>query len=134
MRILVDADAYIGLYCEKDALNKKVTKILKRLESKKVKYFVTYDVVDEVITKLSYFLSKGASRAFFKELLDSETEIIYPTEDSLLKTINKIKSIRSEKVSFTDCANMITYEDYDIDAIFSFDKIYEKQDIKTLKP
>ncbi|MBD3365821.1 PIN domain-containing protein [candidate division WWE3 bacterium] len=134
MRILIDADTYIALYNKDDALHNKANKILNSLKNKDVETFTTYDVVDEVATKLSYFLKKSDSLRFLKQLMESETEIIYPTENSLLETIEKVKSIRSKRVSFTDCANMIAYKHYDIDAIFSFDKIYEKQGIKTLKP
>lgn len=133
MRILIDADAFIALYNNRDVLNKRTEEIFKKLENKRAKYFTTCDVIDEVTTKLSYFLTKKASTTFPREIVESGTEIIYPTEKSFKKTINKIKSIRSKRVSFTDCANMVAYGKYAIDAIFSFDKVYEKQGLKTLR-
>ena len=134
MRILVDADAYIALYSKSDALNNKAQQVLKRISNKRAKIFTTYDVVDEVTTKLSYHVSKKASLKFLDELNITETEIIFPTESSFTNTIKKIASIKSERVSFTDCANMAACKEYDMDAIFSFDKVYEKQGLKTLKP
>jgi len=134
MRVLIDADVFIALYNDKDALSKRTIQLFKKLKNEKVKYFTTYDVIDEVATKLSYFLTKKASTTFLKEIIDSETQIIFPTEKSFQKTINKIKSIRTKRVSFTDCANIVAYKEYDIDAIFSFDKIYPKEKLKILKP
>lgn len=133
MRVLLDADAYIGIYSKNDALHHKATHILSKTGKKGCKHFVTYDVVDEVITKLSYQLGKKVSKSFIKDLLKSDTQIILPTEKSLQKTLKKFKTIQSKNVSLTDCTNIIAYKEYEIDAIFSFDKIYPKQGLKVLK-
>lgn len=133
MKVLLDADAYIGTYNEDDALHQKATHILSEMSKKGCKHFVTYDVVDEVTTKLSYQLGKGASKKFIKNLLESNTQIIFPTEESFQKTLKKFQTINSKNVSLTECTNMIAYKEYEINAIFSFDKIYSKQGLEILE-
>ncbi len=133
MRILIDADAYIALYSSNDTNHPKVKEIIGKFDAGENEWFTTWDVVDEVATKLSYRLSKLVAKRFLLELVVSDTTIIYPDEDILGRVADMFVGIKSKNVSFTDCVNMVIYRNYSIDRIFSFDKIYVKQKMKVLR-
>lgn len=132
MRILIDTDAYIAIYNKSDVHHKRAVEILGKLDSS-ASYFTTWDVIDETTTKLSYYLTKAAAKKFLEDTLKSEIVIIYPDEEILYGVSKLLLSIKTKHVSFTDCSNMIVYGKFDIDHIFSFDKIYTKCGYKTLQ-
>jgi|SRR3989344_4440449 len=130
MRVLFDADAYIAIYGHEDSSHAKAMELLEKTGTSET--FTTWDVIDEVTTKLSYKISKAAAEKFLFDLAVSETVIIYSNEDLMGRVVETFNAMRSKNVSFTDCSNIVIYEDYFIDRIFSFDKIYAKQGLKLL--
>jgi predicted nucleic acid-binding protein len=131
MRILVDSDAYIAIYSKDDLHHTGALKILAKL-SDSTEFFTTWDVIDETTTKLSYYLTKTVARKFLDDVILSGTNIIYPDEDLLHKVNKKFNNIKTKRVSFTDCFNIVAYKDFEIDRVFSFDGIYKKQSLRIL--
>lgn len=131
--IFVDSDAFIGMYLPKYAHNDKANKLFNLLIKKNVKLITSWDVLDEVATKLSYIHSKTLASKFLSKLLNSDLEVVYPGKKLGAHAIKIFNKQTSKKVSLTDCTNMAIMKDKKIKKIFSFDKHYEKNGFKLLK-
>ena len=89
----------------------------------------SWDVIDEVSTKISYFLGKEQARAFLEYVEETKTNIVFPTPKLARTAKENFIKLRSKRVSMTDCMNMAIVDQLDLDSIFSFDKVYEKQGV-----
>jgi len=128
MKIFIDSDVFIALLNKDDALHQKAKQGLLKIEKLDlVELFSSWDVVDEVSTKISYFLSKKQAKAFLEYIEEIKTNIIFPTPELSKEAKRMFSSLHSKRVSMTDCMNMSIVDHFDLDCIFSFDKIYEKQ-------
>ena len=133
MTILVDTDAFIAIESSNDALHKRAVTLLEHIQDYQVRYWTTWDVVDEVATKLSYFLSKQQSLDFLQFLDTEGVQISYPNKKRHAKAVSLFAEIVSKRVSLTDCINMVAAAELKIDYIFSFDKIYQQHKIMLLE-
>lgn len=136
MKIFIDSDAFIALLNKADSLHYKAKNLLKELglgkNPQEIEFITSWDVVDEVATKISYRLTKTQAVAFFEFLSDINTSIVYPNASFAKQAQAVFKTIISKKVSMTDCMNMIVVKELKLDYIFSFDKIYQKQGLRLL--
>lgn len=124
--ILVDSDAYLALNVEQDAHHKRAVKLLEQLIEMGEDFVTTWEVIDEVTTKLSYFTTKNKADEFLKLMLISDTKIEF-VDRIRAKLINKLFTVQSSKrVSLTDCANMVVARELRVKRIFSFDGDYER--------
>lgn len=134
MRVLIDADAFIGMQVTNDALYSDVDKLLTKLEQEDdVVIFVTWDVIDEVSTKLRYAASKQTAFTFLDQVYSGLYQVIVPNESLTEDAVDMFKVISQKHTSMTDCMNMVVYQQFNIDAIFSFDKGYKKVGMKLLE-
>jgi predicted nucleic acid-binding protein len=133
MTIYVDSDAFIGIESASDSLNPTAIQLLEQLKGTQFTLYTSWDVIDEVTTKLSYYLSKQQSLSFIQFLEEYNIHILYPTKERHRKAVDLFSSIPSKRVSMTDCMNMILVTELDLDCIFSFDKIYQRHGFKTLE-
>src|SRR3990172_10447221 len=106
MKIFIDSDAYIGIYSFSDAHNSKTSFLIEKIKNVGYELVTSWDVVDEVTTKLSYHLNKTVANKFLQDRLISDEKIIFLTKN-MTKKIEKLflKQV-SKNVSLTDCANM----------------------------
>ena len=127
MNIFVDADAFIAANNDSDASHKRASALIQKLKEEDVTLYTSWDVIDEVATKLSYFSTKEASLAFFDFIEKLGVKVLYP--DKLRSQLAKklFAKIKSKRVSMTDVMNMVLVEEFDLDCIFSFDKVYKNQ-------
>jgi len=109
--IFVDSDAFLGLSVKKDAHFKKAWKLMEYLEEQEDQLVTSWQVVDEVTTKLSFYAAKKKALDFLKW----------------------IKKQTSKRVSLTDCTNMVIAKKLGVKTFFSFDKHYEKNGFELLK-
>lgn len=133
MTILIDSDAFISIESKSDSLHQEATRLLERLGDKEFSFYTSWDVIDEVSTKLSYFLSKEQSLSFLSFIQSTGIHILYPTRERHLKAVQLFSEIATKRVSMTDCMNMVIAAELNLDCIFSFDKIYQQQGFKLLK-
>jgi predicted nucleic acid-binding protein len=124
--IFIDADAYIALSFVKDIHHVKANSLFSELETSDEEYVTSWEVVDEVATKLSRFTSKDQSLKFFVFLFISKTQIEYISPESAGLILNLFKKQTSKKVSLTDCANMVIARRLGVKIFFSFDHHYEQ--------
>lgn len=121
--IFADADFYIGLYNHGDEHHQKCKSFIEKISDEIV---TSLDVIDEVSTKLSYYLSKDIADKFLIRIEKEKVHLVYPDANLFLKAKDIFRSQSSKKVSFTDCINMAIARSLDITTFLSFDKVYEK--------
>ena len=128
MKIFIDSDAFIALLNKNDALHLRAVEVLSKIENhQELELYTAWDVIDEVATKTSYYISKKQAKDFLKYIESIKTNIVYPTPELSSLARQMFNSIKSKNVSMTDCMNCVIVKQLKIDYIFSFDKDYQKQ-------
>lgn len=130
--IFVDSDAYIALNAKKDLHHKKAIQMLGGLAENEEELVTSWQVVDEVATKLSYFTTKKKALEFINDLLSSSTQVVHVEPTMVPSIVQKFKSQTSKRVSLTDCTNMVLAKSLGITTFFSFDEHYEKNGFNLL--
>ena len=128
--ILVDADFYIGLFHNEDAHNDQCRRIFPKI---KENIITTWDVVDEVTTKLLYFNKKEIAVNFVASMLKADKYLVWPNHELLTLALKILIKQKNKHVSFTDCMNMAVAKEKNIEYLLSFDKNYEKNGFKLFK-
>ena len=128
--IFIDSDFCIGIYYKEETHHKQSIALLQKVNDSLV---TSYDVVDEVVTKLNYKVGKSNSIIFLEDIYDGQIKIVFP--DTKLIALAKVlyQKQKNTHVSWTDCMNMAIAKDKKIHYILSFDKIYEKNGFKLFK-
>lgn len=128
--VLVDADFFIGLYLDTDPHHKKCLALSPSITDELV---ISYDVIDETFTKLTYIGNKEIALHFVNDLKKKNIVIIFTTLQ-LFNLALKIFLLQSSKhVSLTDCMNMAIMKEKGIKKVLSFDKIYEQNGFELIK-
>lgn len=128
--IIADADFFIGLYYLEDPHHKRCIALTRSVTEELI---TSYDVIDEVITKLTYFKRKDKAKLFLNDIKKTNLTIIFPNLKLFEETIKIFESQQTTRVSFTDCMNMAIAKEKRIRYFLSFDKIYEKNGFKLVK-
>lgn len=125
--IFIDSDAYIALYVETDASHEKAILKLEKLKKMNEKAMTSFDVISEVSTKLSYFMTKELAMLFVNDIVfSSDIMIDYVSKDKIGGVMDVFEKQKSKRVSITDCVNMYLAKEHGIKHFFSFDKHYKK--------
>ena len=125
-----DADFFIGLYFKEDPHHENCKRIIKNFEEE---ILTSWDVIDEVSTKLTYFVNKKVSIIFLQDIFSNKFLIVFPDWNLSQKAWAIFENQKSHKVSMTDCMNMAIAEEKGIEKFLSFDRIYEKNGFKLVK-
>lgn len=128
--IFIDADVYIALYVEKDASHKRAREVLDKLLDEEM--VTSWEVVDEVATKISFFATRKEANVFLEKLFESDTRIEYMDAKRANLATDLFKRQASKRVSMTDCANMVIAKELGIKRFLSFDKHYQKNGFKLI--
>ncbi len=81
--IFLDSDYFIGYFIKEDSHHQNCLKLAEKIEEEII---TSYDVIDEVATKLSYNVGKTLSLQFLFYIEKEEMPIIYPQEELFKKT------------------------------------------------
>jgi len=131
--IFIDADAFIALNVGPDFHHKKAVSLLAKLKKTEERLVTSWDVVDEVATKISYFSEKKTAVLFLSLVLKGEILVVFP-DSKLARMARKVfQRQRSKRVSLTDCMNMVIAREKGIKMFFSFDKVYLKNGFELLR-
>lgn len=128
--IFVDADFFIGLYHKKDHHHTRCLQLLEKVEEE---LLTSYDVIDEVATKLSYFLNQKVALVFIHDILSQEIIIIYPNHAFFVKAKEIFEKQKSNHISMTDYMNIAIAKEKKINMFLSFDKVYEQNRFMLVK-
>lgn len=130
--IFADADAFIGVSVPTDVLHKRSLEIFNGLLSSDELLVTSWDVVDEVATKLARFTTKRTAVQFLKFLKFSNIRIEFVGQNLVPDIIRLFNKQRSKRVSLTDCTNMVMAKSLGVTTFFSFDEHYLKNGFKLL--
>ncbi len=128
--VFADADFFIGLYFKEDAHYEVCRKIIESIEEE---ILTSWDVIDEVSTKLTYFVNQKASIIFLRDVFSSKFLVIFPDWDLSQKARVIFENQKSHMISMTDCMNMAIAREKGVTGFLSFDKVYEKNGFKLVK-
>jgi predicted nucleic acid-binding protein len=126
--IIVDSDVLVALAKEDDTNHKKAQQTLTKLSKKPVLYTTSNYVFSETVTVISQRVGHSQALSFIQELKSPESLFSMQWIDEELEgiAIQIFKKQTSKNVSFVDCTNMALIKHYRLNAIFSFDSIYER--------
>jgi predicted nucleic acid-binding protein len=126
--IFIDSDAFIALAKEDDANHEKALGIMERLEKEEVVLFSSNYVFAETVTVLSYKVNHQAALSFIKEIKSLESPFLIKWIDLAVENlaIEIFTEQDSKNISFIDCTNMALMKSENLDAIFSFDAVYQR--------
>lgn len=127
--IFIDSDTFIGISNPSDALHDRAVKLLKDQTDDLV---TSWEVIDEVSTRLSYYYSKSQAVDFLKSLSNHNIRIEF-LDNEISEVAKQIfLDQKSKNVSMTDCANMAIARKLKINTFFSFDEHYVKNGFRLL--
>jgi predicted nucleic acid-binding protein len=130
--VIVDSDAWVGLFSPDDAHHQKVSKIFEELRKSKTAIVTTSAVQGEAATVLSHKEGQGVASKFVTSLAAIRVPIIHIDESLHLRAIECFIDQSKRGTSYVDCTNIAVAKLYNIPKILSFDKFYFKQfDLKS---
>lgn len=132
--ILVDADALVALAKKDDSNHKRAVRINNSLQEKGVSYYLSPFTIAETATVLSYKVSHQAAKKFLREIRKINLPVLELPEKYRDWADKWFLKQKKKGVSYFDCYNMALLERYktQIEAIFSFDSIYKRNNFKTI--
>ncbi|MEI6533128.1 MAG: PIN domain-containing protein [Candidatus Roizmanbacteria bacterium] len=133
-KILVDADAFIGIVKKVDSHHSHCSSIVLGLNDQDVQYWTSNYVFSEVVTVLSLRGGKNLAEQYITSMKNkhSQYQFVFIDERIEQQAIDIWKKQRSKNTSFVDCTNMALMNDQKFDCIFSFDNVYTKNGILTI--
>lgn len=90
-------------------------------------------MIDEVATKLSYFLSQKVALVFMNDIFSQEIIVVYPNRTLFLQAKVIFEKQKLNHVSMTDCINRAIAKEKKIKMFLSFDKVYEQNRFMLVK-
>lgn len=122
--ILVDSDAFTGLFVEYDAHHPLVTTAFERFLSEWQRLVTTSFVIAETATVISRLAGQSPARRFLTFVRSGNIPIIFIDEDLQDAGERIFIAQENKKTSMVDCTNVAVMERFHIPAIFSFDQVY----------
>ena len=128
----MDADAFVALAKGDDAIHEKAKRVLIRLLREHVVFLASNYVFAEAVTVLSKRAGKSIASAFIKAMKEETSTIEWIWVDRALErtAIDVFEEQTSKNVSFVDCTNIALARREGVDAVFSFDAVYRKNNIR----
>lgn len=135
LKIFVDADAFIASIKTDDPNHEKAKKLFKRLEIEPLVLITSNYVFSECITVLSQRINHPTAIEFINTMRTVDGPFVITRVDEVIEesAIEIFKKQTSKNTSFVDCTNMALIKSDYADAIFSFDGVYVKNNIKTVE-
>ena len=124
MKYLLDSDFLFGLFVLKDPHHEKTKRVFKEIVESKESIFVLNLVIQETSTVLSRKINQKTALLFLERLSLLPIKIIRVDEELEAKAWNLFRGQTKKRISFIDCANLVSYESYKLDGILSFGDFY----------
>jgi predicted nucleic acid-binding protein len=125
--VLVDADALVGAFFEKDAHYQRSTEGFKRLTDQRAVMTVTDYTIAETVTVLSKHTNQENARRFLAFIETGDLPVIHMNEDLVSASLEFFKAQQGRKISLFDCANVTVMQRFNIPRIFAYDQFYFKK-------
>lgn len=129
--VVVDSDALIGSLNPGDLHFDTATKILQKLAKNGAKLIYPVTVIVESVTFLQGRLNEPVLANKVLELVNKDELTIAAVDNDILKSASAMMDFgRSKHNTLFDCVVMAVADENKANAIFSFDKLYEKRGYK----
>ncbi len=129
--IIIDADAIIAQANPEDFHHKQAIEISKSLANLNAKILYPSTTILESVTHIQRVLSDNINaHKIINTAIKSKINIIEVNKHILSKALNYFNPNTSKKNTLFDCTIAAIAEEYNADAIFSFDKFYKKLGFK----
>lgn len=127
LSVFVDADAFVALAKDQDSHHDRALKLLDRLIGHHARFITSNYVIAESITVISQRVGHANALQFIEQIKSEQNIFLvhWITPQIEEHAIAIFKKQSSKNVSFVDCTNMAILSLLHIDAIFSFDGIYQ---------
>jgi uncharacterized protein len=133
--VFVDADAFVAIAREDDTNHERALSLLSALSAKSLQFVTSNYVFSESVTVISQRVNHQAATAFINQIKAPESpfQVYYVDEAIEDMAVVIFRGQTSKNVSFVDCTNMALVERHEIDYIFSFDKVYRHNRLRTIE-
>ncbi len=123
-RIFVDANVFIALLNERDALHRRAVEVVSAFRERDLLSVTSNFVISEVITVLSQRSGKRAALFFADSLYGEKAHIQVITVDPQveMRALDYLRMVESKNVSFCDCVSLALMEVFGIKKIATFDR------------
>ena len=129
-KLLLDSDIFFSLINKNDANHQRITVLNKSFLQQKMIYFTSNLVIYETATVLSYKISQQAALAFLDRIKKRKIETVWINEELEKNAFVYFQKQPRKNTSFVDCLNMAILKKYQMQEIFSFDRIYKLNGFK----
>lgn len=130
--VVVDTDAIIAQADPEDGLHKRAVLVAEKLLELDAKILTPATTVLEAVTYMQRVLNSTATACGTAEFYsDPNISVIPVNQETISMATSKYMNPRSSKKNtLFDCVVAIIAEEYEADAIFSFDTFYKKKGFK----
>ncbi len=125
--ILIDSDAFVGLFIEHDAHHSNMQTLMQGFAQKRRKLVTTSFVVAETATVISRIKGQKVARQFLVYVRSGVIPIIFIDESLQRASEQVFISEENKNTSMVDCSNVAVMEQFHIPQILSFDQFYFKK-------
>ena len=125
--VLVDSDAFVGLFVEHDAHHPRVSVLFDRLHETRQRLVTTNLILVETATVISRRASQDPARRFLVFARSGAMAVLH-LDESLQRQAEQLFTAQATKdTSLFDCANVAVVQALHIPRIFSFDQAYPRK-------
>ncbi len=125
--ILIDSDAFVGLFVEHDAHHANIQSLMQGFAQKRRKLVTTSFVVAETATVISRCKDQEVARRFLTYVRSGGIPIIFIDEALQHAAEQVFVSQENKSTSMVDCSNVAVMKQFHIPQILSFDQFYFKK-------
>lgn len=125
--VLIDSDAFVGLFLEQDAHYQKCLTLFRDIAQKRSQLVTTNFTIAETATVLSKISGQMAARKFLNYIKASPFPVIHVDEQLQTAALKLFVDQENKYTSVFDCINVAVMHHFSIPTIFSFDKFYNKK-------
>lgn len=130
MNIIIDTDALLGLFDEEDAHFAKSTSFAQKLIARRVNTFLLPTTLGEFVTLGTIRIGRARTQGAIQAIQRLQFLSLDITETLTNNALALYLRQTSKEESLFDCYVMIAAKEIKADAIFSFDKGYQKNGFK----
>jgi len=125
--ILIDSDAFVGLFVQHDAHHERTLKMFQQLAKDNVKVVATSYIIAETATVISKISGQVTARKFLDYAASGNLPIIHIDENIQQEALKIFAQQENKRTSVFDCSNVAVIQKFTIPQIFSFDTVYKKK-------
>jgi predicted nucleic acid-binding protein len=122
VKVFIDTSAFCALTIPKDQYNSAAKALYKTTLKDNIAFYTSDYVLDEVYTLLKTRGSHTTSIKFMDGITKSNIVILRITEDTEHAAKIIFRRFDDKRLSFTDCTSFALINQFEIEAVFSFDE------------